>query len=82
MPAPIMPAPSTPTFFAANFSKPSGRRAPFSAACLEMKVVRMMLRATGSVSSLAKYLPSTVSALSKGSCRPWNTQLRIASGAG
>src|SRR3546814_19501861 len=82
MPAPIMPAPSTPTFFASDFGTPDGRRAPFSAACLLIKVVRIMLRATGSVRSLAKYLLSTASALSNGNCAPSKIVDNIARGAG
>src|SRR3546814_5408169 len=76
MPAPIMPAPSTPTFFASDFGTPDGRRAPFSAACLLIKVVRIMLRATGSVSSLAKYLLSTDSALSNGRSEEHTSELQ------
>src|SRR3546814_10297266 len=58
MPAPIMPAPSTPTFLTSSLGTPAGRRAPRSAAVLLMKVVRIIFRATGSVSSFAKYLDS------------------------
>src|SRR3546814_20113295 len=70
------------SFFASDFGTPDGRRAPFSAACLLIKVVRIMLRATGSVSSLAKYLLSTDSALSNGNCAPSKIVDNIARGAG
>src|SRR3546814_18839329 len=78
MPAPIMPAPSTPTFFASDFGTPDGRRAPFSAACFLIQVVRVLFRATGSVSSLAKYLLSTYNALMHGHCSPSRLVANIA----
>src|SRR3546814_13989684 len=77
-----MPAPSTPTFFASDFATPDGLRAPFSAACLLIKVVRIMLRSTGSVSSLANYLLSTDRALSNGTCAPSKIFDNIDRGAG
>ena len=52
------------------FATPAGRRAPRSAAPLDRNVVRMMLRDVGLVSSLAKYLDSTESALSNGRIAP------------
>ena len=37
MPAPIIPAPSTPTLVARNFSTPSGRNLPALIACRSKK---------------------------------------------
>ena len=69
-PAPIMPAPSTPSFVTGRFSGPFGRRTSLSAAPLLMNSVRDILRDTGSISSETKYLVSISSALSIGSTVP------------
>ena len=70
MPAPIMPAPSMPSFCVFIGGMPSGRRAPFSAACFDTNSERIMLPACGSATSFAKYLLSMRSAVSIGTCVP------------
>ncbi len=80
-PAPISPAPSIAIFFAGIGATFFGRRAPFSAACFETNRVRIMLPACGSATTLAKYLLSTRSAVSIGSCEPSYTADSRAIGA-
>src|SRR3989344_5277327 len=81
-PAPIMPAPSTPSLPTLGGGTSAGRLASLSSRPLLMNSVRIRLRATGSASRRPKYLRSTRSPASSGSCVPSSTQDRIASGAG
>ena len=69
MPAPIMPAPSTPTFFT-FWSGTSGRLAPFSSASLLMKSERIIALDDGFKSTLVNQRASILSAVSKGTSAP------------
>ena len=70
MPAPIMPAPRTPSFDTFDFSMPCGRRASLSALPLLTNSVRIMLRATGPHSSEPKYCDSIARPASKVVAQP------------
>ena len=54
MPAPIRPAPSTPTFFNADGGALSGRRAPLFSSCIETNSERIIAAASGERMILAK----------------------------
>ena len=69
MPAPIIPAPSTPTFFTFS-SGTSGRFAPFSSASLLMNRLRIIAPEDGFISTLVNQRASIFSAVSKGTCAP------------
>jgi hypothetical protein len=82
MPAPIMPAPRTPSLRTVSFSAWPGRWASLSAFCLLTKSVRTMFRATGSRTSLVKYRASIRRPASIGTAVPSYTADRIEIGAG
>ncbi len=69
MPAPIMPAPSTPSFFTL-WSGWSGRAAPFSSACLLRKSERIIAVDEGFISTWVNQRASMRSAVSKGTSAP------------
>ncbi len=77
-----MPAPSTPSFVTFDFGTSAGRTDSLSALPLLTNIVRIRLRATGPVTSCAKYFASTSRPFSSGSSVPSNTHERIAAGAG
>ena len=77
-----MPAPSTPSFLTCDFGTSAGRTESLSAWPLFTNIVRIRLRATGPVTSCAKYFDSTCRPFSIGSSVPSNTHDRIAAGAG
>ncbi len=67
MPAPIMPAPRTPSFFT-RWSGASGRFAPFSSASLLMKSERIIAPEDGFIR--VNQRASIFSAVSKGTSAP------------
>ncbi len=70
MPAPIMPAPSTPSFLTRMSGTSCGRTAPFSSACLLMNSERIIASEDGSVRTLVNQRASILSAVSKGTSAP------------
>ena len=82
MPAPIRPAPSTPIFLQIGRGTLAGRRAPLLSSPIDRNNERIIAAASFDRRMLAKYLLSTASARSIGSCRPSNTLVRIAFAAG
>ena len=69
MPAPIMPAPRTPTFCTFS-SGTSGRLAPFSSASLLTKRLRIIAAEEGFIRTFTNQRASTFSAVSKGTSAP------------
>ena len=69
MPAPIMPAPRTPSF-RTFWSGTSGRFAPFSSASLLTKSERIIALDEGFIRTLVNQRASIFSAVSKGTSAP------------
>ena len=69
MPAPIMPAPMTPSFLTV-WSAAAGRFAPFSSASLLMKSDRIIAEEEGFIRTEVKCRASIFSAVSKGTSAP------------
>jgi hypothetical protein len=69
MPAPIMPAPITPSFFT-DWSGACGRTAPFSSACLLMKSERIIAEEDGFSITEVNQRASMRIAVSKSTCAP------------
>ena len=82
MPAPIMPAPSTTTFFALYVGYPSGRAAPLLMACRSKKNAWIMFFDTWPVARKTKYWVSILDAVSKSTWEPSTAADIRASGAG
>ena len=82
MPAPIMPAPSSPTLVGWKRAAVPGRDWPLLMAFMLKKKVLIMARALTPVISLAKYRLSMRSAVGRSTCRPSTMHDKMASGAG
>ena len=82
MPAPIMPAPSTPILLIGVLPMPSGRDPPPLMCCRSKKNAWIMFLATWPVTSWVKYRLSMRLAVSKSTWAPSTAASRMARGAG
>ncbi len=82
MPAPIIPAPSTTTFWAVYFGTSFGRSPPLLMCCMSKKNAWIMFLLTGPIARLTKYSVSIFSAVAKSTWAPSTAAAMMWCGAG